>query len=172
VYQKDPSYHKSLAFRRQKAYACGVKKVSTRMKNIWKRQEGFTLLELLIVIVIIGILAVLIVPNLTAGPQRARDSQRKSDLRNVKTALETYFNDNNGYPSSDYVGLGAYLVSNYIKAMPTDPSGGTPTTPKYTYAPTACAGTSPVLCTKYELGATLENNSEPGGTNYKVSSVN
>src|SRR3954470_5330673 len=122
------------------------------MSKLLKKEQGFTLLELLIVIVIIGILAVLIIPNLTAGPQRARDSQRKSDLRNVKTALETYFNDNNAYPNvADYAALGTPLTPTYIKSLPVDPKGGTTAAPKYTYAAT-CSG-SPAACTSYVLTA-------------------
>ena len=72
------------------------------MRKLLKKQSGFTLLELLIVIVIIGILALIIVPGLASGPKRARDAQRKSDLRAVKNALETYYNDNTLGGSASY----------------------------------------------------------------------
>ncbi len=145
------------------------------MHKLLKKQDGFTLLELLIVVVIIGILAVLIIPNLTSGPQRARDAQRKSDLRNVKTALETYFNDANAYPSGNFAGLPAVLQPNYIKTVPFDPKGGTASAPGYVYTPT-CAGT-PSVCTSYVLQATLENTKDSSiktGTTatYEVTSAN
>jgi general secretion pathway protein G len=145
------------------------------MRKLLTRESGFTLLELLIVIVIIGILAVLIIPNLTSGPQRARDAQRKSDLRNMKTALETYFNDSNAYPSGNYAGLPAVLQPNYIKTVPFDPKGGTSSAPGYVYTPT-CAGT-PSVCTSYVIDATVENGNDKdiksGTTNtYEVSSAN
>ncbi len=135
-------------------------------KNILRKQGGFTLLELLIVIVIIGILAVLIVPNLISGPQRARDSQRKSDLRNIKTALETYYNDNNTYPDSS--GWEADLEANgaYIKDVPEDPKSKS----AYAYTP-SCTGS---VCDSYTISATLENSRDPEATNgtYTVSSAN
>jgi len=138
--------------------------------SLLKKQGGFTLLELLIVIVIIAILVVLIVPNLVSGPQRARDSQRKSDLRNIKTALETYYNDSNSYPTSATwkTDLSSGTTP-YMKTVPGDPKGGADYT--YTVTPSGCAAGA---CTSYTLSATLENKNDkeaPGGT-YTVNSAN
>ena len=141
------------------------------MHKILKKQSGFTLLELLIVIVIIGILALIIVPGLASGPKRARDAQRKTDIRAVKNALETYYNDNNAYPPGNYSGLTTYLVNSYIPSMPADPKGGSYT---YTPSPSGCAAGA---CTSFTLSATLENTKDSqikAGTTdtYEVNSVN
>lgn len=64
------------------------------------KKKGFTLIELLVVISIIGILAALILANFNAARERARDTQRKSDLNQMKIALRLYHNDNNTYPAN------------------------------------------------------------------------
>lgn len=134
------------------------------LKNM-RRGRGFTLVELLIVIVVVGILAILIIPSLASGPARARDSQRKADLRNLKTALESYFNDNNAYPANLAV-LEQGSVP-YIKTVPTDPK----TKQSYIYITT---GNPP---NSYVLQAQLENKGDKdiksGTTNiYEVTSAN
>jgi len=60
-------------------------------------RRGFTLIELLIVVVIIGILAAIAVPKFAATKERAFIGTMKSDLRNLSTAQESYFYDNNTY---------------------------------------------------------------------------
>lgn len=65
-----------------------------------KNFTAFTLIELLIVIAIIGVLATLIVANFNAARERARDATRKSDLRNIQTALRVYYNDYGRNPCS------------------------------------------------------------------------
>ena len=63
-------------------------------------KKGFTLIELIIVIAIIGVLTALIMPNFMAGRIRARDSAKKADLRSLKQALQMYYNDYQTYPAS------------------------------------------------------------------------
>ncbi|MFH1749685.1 MAG: prepilin-type N-terminal cleavage/methylation domain-containing protein [bacterium] len=63
-----------------------------------KKIRAFTLIELLVVVTIIGILSVLVVVNLQDTRAKARNSQRKSDLNTIASALETYYSDYNGYP--------------------------------------------------------------------------
>ncbi len=68
------------------------------MLNKLRSKKGFTLIELLIVVAIIGILAAIAIPQFSAYRVKAYNSSASSDLRNVKTALESYFADNQFYP--------------------------------------------------------------------------
>ena len=63
-----------------------------------KHKKSFTLIEMLIVIVIIGILAAALVPRLQSVQARARDTKRKADLRTIYNANEIYIADNSAYP--------------------------------------------------------------------------
>jgi prepilin-type N-terminal cleavage/methylation domain-containing protein len=60
-------------------------------------RKGFTLIELLIVVVIIGILAAIAIPKFAATKDKAKLASVKTDLRNMETAQEAYFSDNNTY---------------------------------------------------------------------------
>lgn len=97
--------------------------------------RGFTLIEILVVVVIIGILGAVIVPNLLGRPDQARVTAAQSDLRNLGNALDIYRLDNFQYPSTEQ-GLEAlvsrpsgfpepqnYNPDGYIKSLPTDPWG-------------------------------------------------
>ncbi len=61
--------------------------------------KGFTLIELLVVIAIIGLLSTLAVVALNSARAKSRDSKRVADIKQIQTALELYFADNNSYPS-------------------------------------------------------------------------
>ena len=65
-----------------------------------KNKKGFTLIELLVVIAIIGLLSTLSVLALNGARARARDAKRISDIKQIQTALEMYYNENNVYPAS------------------------------------------------------------------------
>lgn len=87
-------------------------------------KKGFTLIELLVVISIIGILATLVTANLNAARARARDAARKSDLKNIQTALRMYYNDNSMYPDTVTFGSEFSAPSGdpvYMNILPHDP---------------------------------------------------
>ncbi|NCS97452.1 MAG: type II secretion system protein [Candidatus Pacebacteria bacterium] len=65
-----------------------------------KNTKGFTLIELLVVITIIGVLTSLFVANMVSVRERAKDTRKKSNLNEFKTALRLYYNDNQNYPQA------------------------------------------------------------------------
>ena len=88
------------------------------------RIRGFTLVELLVVISIIGILASVIVVNANGARRQSRDAKRKADIQNVAGALELYRATIRSYPKppADYASLVSTL-STYTSNVPSDPSG-------------------------------------------------
>lgn len=64
-----------------------------------KRDQGFTIVELLIVIVVIGILAALVITTYSGIQGKARDAKRQSDLQAVQTQIEAFYSNNGYYPS-------------------------------------------------------------------------
>lgn len=81
------------------------------MKNklFHKEEKGFTLIELMIVIAIIGILAAIAIPQFSAYRQRSYNAAAQADLRNAATAQEAYFVDNGTYTAT----IGNLTGSNY-----------------------------------------------------------
>jgi prepilin-type N-terminal cleavage/methylation domain-containing protein len=69
-------------------------------------RKGFTLIELLIVVVIIGILAAIAIPKFANTKEKAVVASMKSDLRNLVTAQEAFFSDNQDYAAGTYIGDG------------------------------------------------------------------
>jgi general secretion pathway protein G len=80
-----------------------------------QRARGFTLIEIMVVVIIIGLLAAVIVPQVISKVDEARVAKAKSDIRALETALTMYRLDNSKYPTSEQ-GLQALVV------QPTDPS--------------------------------------------------
>jgi type IV pilus assembly protein PilA len=74
-----------------------LRKLSQRING---EEKGFTLIELLVVILIIGILAAIAIPSFLSQKDKAGDASAKSYVRNMQTAEETYFTDNNRYTKS------------------------------------------------------------------------
>ncbi len=72
-----------------------------------KKQNGFSLIELLVVISIIAVITAVGMTNFLGARERARDARRKSDLVQLKNALRLYYNDYKKYPASD---SGTYIM--------------------------------------------------------------
>jgi general secretion pathway protein G len=97
------------------------------MKKV-ENSKGFTLIELLIVISIIGVLSSLLMMNFIGVRQRARDAQRKTDVRQVQSALEMYRADEGLYPTTITNCASTSLKSSdcstvYMQDVPIDPMG-------------------------------------------------
>ena len=97
------------------------------------RQAGFTLIELMVVLVIIGVLAALIVPNVLDRADDARTTAARTDVNNLMQALKLYKLDNQRYPSGEQ-GLQALVAKPtsgpippnwkpYLEKLPNDPWG-------------------------------------------------
>lgn len=98
-----------------------------------KKQHGFSLIEIMVVVVILGILASIVVPKIISRPDEARVVKAKQDVIAIQNALDLYKLDNGFYPSTDQ-GLLALVEKpntspeprdwkNYLKSLPKDPWG-------------------------------------------------
>lgn len=130
------------------------------MKRKINFKKGFTLVELLIVVAIIGVLATLLMSNFIGVRQRARDAQRKADLRQMQSALEFYRSDLGTYPvslsSCGSIFQGGSPANTYMQKLPCDPLGASSyNAGSYRY--TSGGNT-------YTLGACLENTADTQGT--------
>jgi len=121
--------------------------MNRKIKGMFGNSKGFTLIELLVVIAIIGILSSIVITNLNVGRGKARDAKRISDVKQIQTALEFFFDDNGAYPA--VLSVGTMVTPGYLPTLPVPPSGEGETA--YNYEP---MGTG---CTGYHLGVTLED---------------
>jgi type II secretion system protein G len=122
-------------------------------------QKGFTLVEILVVVTIVGILSSFLFSNYVGARQRARDATRKSDLQQIRAAFELYKADTGIYPPLttglegtgwNSTACGGVFQQNsvvYMRKKPCDPTS--PTTRNYTYS-------RPTTVT-YTLSTCLEN---------------
>ncbi|MES2218066.1 MAG: type II secretion system major pseudopilin GspG [Pseudomonadota bacterium] len=104
-------------------------------KFTFRRIKGFTLVEVMVVVVILGILAAIIVPKIMSRPEQARVVKAKQDILAIQSALDLYKLDNSFYPTTDQ-GLEALITKptsnptprnwksdGYLQQLPVDPWG-------------------------------------------------
>lgn len=150
--------------------------MSLKLKQLrpLRQASGFTIVELLIVIVVIGILAALVITTFTGIQQRARNTERETDIKAIHGQVEAYYAQNGRYPTLDNmnnVNPTDFRQQN-MKGLDTealkDPKGaattlaGAPAVNVYAYVvtPTGCDNGTGGDCTGYALTATKEG----GGT--------
>ena len=90
---------------------------SNRRRN---RRAGFTLLELIIVVTIIGILATMLIPAVRENPLRAKEAVLKANLKTLREAIYQYQGELGSYPPS----LGTLVDEGFLRALPVDPMTG------------------------------------------------
>lgn len=134
------------------------------------RKDGFTLVELLIVIAVIGLLAAISIFGLQGARESARDSRRKSDLESIRSALEIHRADCGIYPAT----LGTQIVGScnsnvYMQEVPKDPQENV------AYSYNRLTNTSYALCSILEVLPSPANNTTncdhsacTGSCDYKV----
>jgi general secretion pathway protein G len=81
------------------------------------RRKGFTLVELLVVMAILGILVAIAVPQLQKAPIRAKEATLREDLFTFRSCLDQYYADKGHYPDA----LQALVTEKYIRRIPVDP---------------------------------------------------
>jgi prepilin-type N-terminal cleavage/methylation domain-containing protein len=133
------------------------------MKN---NKSGFTLIELLVVIAIIGLLSTLSVLALNTARAKARDAKRISDVKQIQTALEMYYNDVSDYPAAASVTPGQAISSSngvFLRQIPSAPlptdgavCGSNVTAYTYTYS-SATTGGNASYQIRYCLGSTVNS---------------
>jgi prepilin-type N-terminal cleavage/methylation domain-containing protein len=101
------------------------KKIEETMKKSTLLQRGFTLIELMVVVAIIGILMAAGILAFTNAQQNARDSRRRADIDAISKAMEQFYDNNSQVYASSLSSVGSYFPSG---AAPTDPQG-----PAYTF---------------------------------------
>jgi general secretion pathway protein G len=138
-----------------------------KKKSLMKNTDGFTLIEVMVVVMILGILAAIITPRLIGRTDDAKVTQSRVQIKNFETALKLFRMDNGFYPSTDQ-GLealvtipttgripGSYSKGGYLekKGIVTDPWGN-----HYVYISPGTGGDYDII----SFGA----DSEPGGEDY------
>ncbi len=135
------------------------------------KQQGFTIVELLIVIVVIGILAALVITTFTGIQQKARNTERQTDIKAIHGQVEAFYASKGFYPTRAHLNDSTWRTAN-MKGLDQealkDPKGAgftvadTPSATTYAYAVTQTDGTTSCesdesTCAKYTLTANQEN---------------
>jgi len=81
-----------------------LRKAAVNRKMSRKGQEGFTLIELMVVVIIIGVLAAVVVPRFSGQTEKARIAAAKAELASMKTIIDIYYVENDSYPDEDDIG--------------------------------------------------------------------
>ena len=159
--------------------------------TLHRKQQGFTIVELLIVIVVIGILAALVVTTFSGIQQKGRNTERQTDINAVHSQVEAYYAQNGRYPTLTDMNTATFRSANLKgldEAAIKDPKwttgascvasgavtfSATAASNCYSYAVFADDGTtacdnSATECQKYTLTAT----NEPNTTTYEKKSLN
>lgn len=165
------------------------------MESKKQRQSGFTLIEILVVMVILSILASIALGNFRTSQMKARDAARKATLKQISNALEAYMNDHAGYPQANsgmivacgcvaplsscqwgVTGLNEFCDQNrtvYMQAVPADP-GGSSTAQSYCYWSNGTSykiyaqleNSKDAACLSHDLGGNCQSSSSCNGLNY------
>lgn len=104
------------------------------MNEKWQRNtllRGFTLIELMIVVVILGLLATIVMPRMLDRPEQARRTKAKIDIRNIESALALFKTDTGRFPTTSEglaalvsdPGIKDYNSDGYLDKVPSDPWG-------------------------------------------------
>ena len=127
------------------------------MNKTWATKNGFTIIELLVAIVVIGILVTITVVSYNGIQQRSRDSERASEVAQIKIAIEKYHADNSAYPPAcSGVNVGCSVtdlspyISSYLSAIPHDPKNPLNSSTDYNYIRASVAEDSYAILVTYE----------------------
>ena len=151
------------------------------LKKKSKDSKGFTIVELLIVIVVIAILATLVIVTFEGIQQKARDSKRQTDVDALASHLAAFYANNGYYPTVTDLQTASWVSSNMKGFDPsalTDPKGNAITgnapasgTYAYSYVTVGCTTSSPSSSTNECTSFTLTAELEAGGTFVKASNT-
>lgn len=103
----------------------------TRHSYPIRRRQGFTLIELMIVVVILGLLATIVMPKILSRPDQARRVKAKADIRSIQSALALFKTDTGRFPTTseglealvNNPGIKGFNADGYLESVPVDPWG-------------------------------------------------